>query len=168
MSKNNHIQRPTQRCDQAPNAGDTSLIALNLSAMDYAILMAARYFFTSFADPNGAAWVSVVLSSDDFFPGHHDSPRMVQAVLALVHEIRTSRRSTLRFSSPHCLDCVNIVTAAERHLTAIIQDMRAGRFSSATTHAMLLCEGHEIKGVLDAAERLLGTSGNSEFCAAKS
>ena len=168
MNNYNRIQTPTGRCDEKLTAGDTSLIALNLSATDYAILMTARYFFASFANPNGAAWVSIMLYSDDFFPNHYDSPRIVQSVLALVHEIRTSRRSMLRFSNPHCLDCANIVTAAERHLIAILQDVRAGKLSSATTHTMMLCEGHETKGVLDAVERLLVTSEKSEVCASKS
>ena len=116
--------------------------------------MAARYFFASFAKAKGAAWLSVVLCSQDFFPHHSDSPAIVQAVLEVVHTIRTSRKSMLRFSNPHCLDCANIVTAAERHLMTILRNVRSGNLSGATTHAMLLCEGHETAGVLKAAARL--------------
>lgn len=151
----NPIQFPTQRCDQKPVPGDTSLIALDLSATDYAVLMAARYFFAAFANPEAATWLSVMLGSDDFFPNHDDSPRVVQSVLAVVHEIRISRKSMLRFSNPHCLDCANIVTAAERHLISILSDMRRENLSSAATHAMLLCEGHETHGVMDAVQCLI-------------
>jgi hypothetical protein len=154
MNRHNRIHTPTQRCDQKPSAGDASLISLNLSVTNYSILMAARYFFASFANPSGAAWMSVVLCSDDFFPNHAYSSGIAQSVLAVVHEIRTSRQSTLRFSNPHCLDCANIVTAAERHLVAILRDVRSRNMSGAMIHAMLLCEGNDTKGVLDAAARL--------------
>ena len=164
MSKHNLIPTSTQRCNQKPAPTDTTLIALNLDATDYATLMSARYFFASFADPKGAAWLSVVLCSQDFYPNHCDSSAIVQAVLELVHKIRTSRTSMLRFSNPHCLDCANIVTAAERHLMAILHGARSGNLSEATTHAMLLCEGHETAGVLAAATRLTDLLEKNRTC----
>jgi len=164
MSKHNPIPNPTQRCNQRPAPTDTALIALNLNATDYATLMVARYFFASFADPKGAAWLSVVLCSQDFFPHHSNSPAIVQAVLEVVHKIRTSRTSMLRFSNPNCLDCANIVTAAERHLMTILQNVRSGNLSGATAHAMLLCEGHETAGVLAAAARLTALLENNRTC----
>jgi hypothetical protein len=164
MNKYNPIPIPTRRCDQKPAPTDTTLIELNLDATDYATLMSARYFFASFANPEGAAWLSVILCSQDFYPNHFDSPAIVQAVLEVVHKIRTSRTSMLRFSNPHCLDCANIVTAAERHLMAILRDVRSSNLSGATTHAMLLCEGHETAGVLSAAGRLTDILENKQTC----
>jgi hypothetical protein len=164
MSKYRPLPNPTQRCNQKPAPTDTTLITLNLDATDYATLMTARYFFASFANPNGAAWLSVVLCSQDFFPDHSDSPAIVQAVLEVVHKIRTSRTSMLRFSNPHCLDCANIVTAAERHLITILRNIRSGNSSGAATHAMLLCEGHETAGVLAAAARLTQVLKGNQAC----
>lgn len=155
MTKHNPIQTPFQRCDQRASAGDVSLVGLNLSATDYAILMVSRYFFASFANPKGGAWTTVILHSQDFFPAHTNSPEIVQAVLELVYKIRTSRRSVLRFSSPLCLDCANIVTAAERHIMSILQAVRGNQHSTAMTHAIMLSEGHETVGILRAAKRLV-------------
>ena len=154
MTKSNRIQPPIQRCDQKARPGDRPLTALHLCATDYSVLMTARYFFSSFANPKEAAWMSVILSSEDFFPNHCNSPAIVQSVLRVVHAIRTSRKSTLRFSNPHCLDCNNIATAAECHFIAILAHVRSGNFSNATTHAMLLCEGNDMTGVLGAVTRL--------------
>ena len=154
MTKPNRIQPPTRRCDQKVSPGDRLLTALDLCATDYCVLMTARYFFVSFTNPKEAAWMSVILSSEDFFPNHCNSPAIVQSVLRVVHAIRTSRRPMLRFSNPHCLNCNNIVTAAECHFIAILSHVRSGNFSTATTHAMLLCEGNDMKGVLGAVTRL--------------
>lgn len=145
---------PTHQCDEEGVPGDKPLDALDLSATDYGVLMAARYFFSSFVDPSKAAWLSVMLGSDDFFPEHRDSLRVVQSVLAVVHEIRSSRSSALRFSNPHCLDCAHIVTGEERHMMAMMRDIRSGTHSGAVTHAMLLCEGNAVDGLLYAGEVL--------------
>ena len=154
--KTSSIYAPMGRCDQKPSPTDTSLIALNLASTEYAVLMTARYFFASYANPKGAAWMSVFLGCDDFFPGHKNALEIAQSVLQLVHEIRQSRTSTLRFSNPHCLDCANIVTSSERHLIMILRDLDERRTSSATTHALLLCEGNEIQGTINAARQLAG------------
>ena len=163
LTKSNRIQPPIRRCDQKARPGDRLLTALDLCATDYSVLMTARYFFSSFANPNEASWMSVILSSEDFFPNHCNSPAIVQSVLRVVHAIRTSRKSMLRFSNPHCLDCNNIVTAAECHFIAILAHVRSGNFSSATTHAMLLCEGNDMTGVLGAVTRLTELTADTRY-----
>lgn len=40
---------PMRRCSQRSQLGDSCLTGLNLPLDDYAILMAARFFFASFA-----------------------------------------------------------------------------------------------------------------------
>jgi len=154
--RNNHpMQIPQGRCGQKMQQIDTTLTALNLSAEDYGVLMAARYYFASFAQPEKMSWMTVILACDDFFPQYCDAPRMAQTVLAMVHEIRISRKSTLRFSNPHCLDCANVVTAEERHLVLMLAALRAGDTSPARTHALLLCEGNETDDLLRAAQVLI-------------
>ena len=102
--KRNALNIATGRCHQAAQEGDVSLTSLQLEATEYAILSAARFFFSSFANPETPSWMTVVIASEDFFPVK-DSPRIVQAILVVVHEVRLARKSTLRFSNPHCVDC---------------------------------------------------------------
>ena len=143
-----------ERCNQSMMPGGTPIGELDLSPVEFSILCAARFFFASFAEPNSQSWLSVVLSSEDFFP-KGDSPLIVKNVLTMVHELRTSRKSVLRFSSPRCIDCSAILTAEERHIIMMLKELQRGSHSSASTHAMLLCEGNETGGLLKASETLL-------------
>lgn len=160
--KSHPLNVPLRLCSQKNQPGDTCLSALDLSSTDYAILMAARYFFASFARPDDHSWMTVILSCQDFFPAQRDSLLVAQSVLALVHEIRISRKSTLRFSNPHCLDCANVITAEERHLMSMINAHREGRVSSAATHAILLCEGNGINRVLNSVAQVISLHRDAE------
>jgi hypothetical protein len=106
--------------------------------------------------------VTVILSCQDFFPAKRDSLRVAQSVLAMVLDIRISRKSTLRFSNSRCLDCANVITAEERHLISTIDAHREGRMSSAATHALLLCEGNGLNGLLKSVDQLISRHRGSE------
>lgn len=153
--KTEQIHENLRRCGDTGGPNDMLLSELMLPSTDYAALMAARYFFSSLAKPSDAAWLNVFLCSHKFFPNQNNSAQVAQSVLAVVQEIRTSRRSTLRFSNPNCLDCSNFVTDEERHLVLMLRDTRFGSFSSARTHAMLLCEGNNIDALLQAVGQLV-------------
>ena len=152
--KNNALNIATGRCHQAAQEGDVSLTSLQLEATEYAILSAARFFFSSFANPETPSWMTVVIASEDFFPVK-DSPRIVQAILVVVHEVRLARKSTLRFSNPHCVDCQNNVTAEERHFISMFRKMRANGPEAAVIHAMLLCEGNQTSSLLESVNKLI-------------
>ena len=152
--KNNALNIATGRCHQAAQEGDVSLTSLQLEATEYAILSAARFFFSSFANPETPSWMTVVIASEDFFPVK-DSPRIVQAILVVVHEVRLARKSTLRFSNPHCVDCQNNVTAEERHFISMLRKMSANRPEAAVIHAMLLCEGNQTSSLLESVNKLI-------------
>lgn len=152
--KNNALNIATGRCHQAAQEGDVSLTSLQLEATEYAILSAARFFFSSFANPETPSWMTVVIASEDFFPVK-DSPQIVQAILVVVHEVRLARKSTLRFSNPHCVDCQNNVTAEERHFISMFRKMRANGPEAAVIHAMLLCEGNQTSSLLESVNKLI-------------
>ena len=152
--KRNALNIATGRCHQAAQEGDVSLTSLQLEATEYAILSAARFFFSSFANPETPSWMTVVIASEDFFPVK-DSPRIVQAILVVVHEVRLARKSTLRFSNPHCVDCQNNVTAEECHFILMFRKMSANRPEAAVIHAMLLCEGNQTSRLLDSVNKLI-------------
>ena len=152
--KNNALNIATGRCHQAAQEGNVSLTSLQLEATEYAILSAARFFFSSFANPETPSWMTVVIASEDFFPVK-DSPRIVQAILVVVHEVRLARKSTLRFSNPHCVDCQNNVTAEERHFISMFRKMRANGPEAVVIHAMLLCEGNQTSILLESVNKLI-------------
>ena len=152
--KNNALNIVKGSCHQAVQEGDVSLTSLQLEATEYSTLSAARFFFSSFANPETPSWMTVVIASEDFFPVK-DSARIVQAILVVIHQVRLSRKSTLRFSNPHCVDCQNNVTAEERHFISMFRKMSANRPEAAVTHAMLLCEGNQTSSLLDSVNKLI-------------
>lgn len=137
-------------CHARHAAGDVPLTSLNTDAVDFGFLSAARYFFISFSECDASAWVMTMLSSESFFPGP-DSAEKMRRSLAVVHEMRTSRRSMFRFSNPRCQGCSAIVTQDERYLLQLIQNARAGHGSQVASSAMLLCEGNSTERVIAAA-----------------
>ncbi|MEO0391223.1 MAG: hypothetical protein AAF218_09830 [Pseudomonadota bacterium] len=133
-----------------PQPGQCSLASLNLDAFDYGFLSAARYFCTAFSGDH-SAWVTAVLNASAFFPCA-DSAETMRAALAVVQEMRTTRRSCFHFTNPRCAACAGRVTADERHLVQMVQHTRRGQTSRAASSAMLLCEGHDTAAVLAAAK----------------
>ncbi|MEL6958074.1 MAG: hypothetical protein AAGL89_03860 [Pseudomonadota bacterium] len=150
----------SRKCDNRMALGDQSLAALNVDPVEFGFLSAARYFCLSFSEPHGGAWVTAMLSAECFFPGAGSAEKMRRA-LAVVQEMRTSRRSTFRFSNPRCEICSGIVTEDERHLLQLIQHARARNGSLVASSAMLLCEGRNTDHLRVAAQEfaeLVGTS----------
>ena len=131
----------SRNCENRTALGDQPLAALHVDPVEFGFLTAARYFCLSFSEPQGGAWVTAMLGAECFFPGEGSAEKLRRA-LAVVHEMRTSRRSTFRFSNPRCEICTAIVTEDERHLLQLIQHARARRGSLVASSAMLLCEGH--------------------------
>lgn len=131
--------------------GDVALSDFDLDCDGFGFLTAARYFCVSFAQPETCAWVHAVLSPTSFFSDGNAALKLRRS-LAVVQEMRCARRSVFRFSNPRCLACSAIVTQDERHLLQLVQYSRAGRKSHAASSAMLLCEGHDTRDVLRAAE----------------
>lgn len=137
-------------CHACRSKGETPISALNVDAIDYAFLTAARYFFVSFSDANSNAWLSAILGSESFFPDASHAETM-RCVLAVVHEMRTARKSMFHFSNPRCAGCSAIVTDDERHLLQMVQHARKGQNSRMVSSAMLLCEGNDAERVIAAA-----------------
>lgn len=137
-------------CHSRLESGDVPLLSLDTDAVDFGFLTAARYFFLSFSDSDAGAWVLAMLSSDSFFPGE-DSAEKMRRSLAVVHEMRSSRRSMFRFSNPRCEGCAAIVTQDERYLLQMVQNARAGHSSRVASCAMLVCEGNATDRVIKAA-----------------
>jgi len=139
-------------CTRRMQPSDTPLSALDMDVLDFGFLTAARYFCDSLANPHGQAWIFAVLAPECFFPGANSAEKMRRA-LAVVQEMRTSRRSTFQFSNPRCEGCASIVTQDERHLLQLVQHARNGQRSRVASSALLLCEGHAKADVILAAHQ---------------
>ena len=141
-------------CNRVAQDDEISLDYLNLKPIEHSILTAARFYFSSFARPEESSWMNVVMFSERFFPGENSS-KIAQALLIVVHEIRISRRSTLRFQDPVCIKCKNRATTEERHFVLMIKEVWSKRSATALTHAMLLCEGNKTSDLLRAINKLV-------------
>lgn len=153
MGQNRTLQVVTMadpRCHACRSQGETPLSALNADAIDFAFLTAARYFFVTFSEANSNAWLSAVLGSESFFPDACHAETMRRA-LAVVHEMRTTRKSVFHFSNPRCPNCSSVATDDERHLLQMVQFARKGQTSGVSSSAMLLCEGNPAERVIAAA-----------------
>ncbi len=140
-------------CHGPRGPGDSSLEELDLDATEYGFLTAARFFFVSFAEPNSSVWLSTIISSNCFFYGPNHAEAMRRAV-KMVHEMRISRRSMLRFSNPRCQGCSRVITEPERHMMQLLKHARRGQNSRMASSAMLLCEGNPIEGLMQATREL--------------
>ena len=141
-------------CNIVAQDNEISLDYLNLKPIEHSILTAARFYFSSFARPEESAWMNVVMFSERFF-ARENSSKIAQALLIVVHEIRISRRSTLRFQDPVCIKCKNRATTEERHFVLMIKEVWSKRSATALTHAMLLCEGNKTSDLLRAINKLV-------------
>lgn len=150
--RNNMLNNPS--CNRVVQDSEILLDYLNLKPIEHSILTAARFYFSSFARPEESAWMNVVMFSERFFPGENSS-KIAQALLIVVHEIRISRRSTLRFQDPVCINCKNKATTEERHFVLMIKEVWLKRRATALTHAMLLCEGNNTSELLRAITKLV-------------
>jgi hypothetical protein len=125
---------------------------------DYGVLVTARFFFLSFANPDAHGWMTALLGADDLFgrlSGKSElGAEIVRRTLAVVQDMRLSRRAVLRFSNPRCASCAQILTHDERHLIQMVQALRRGDRSVAASSAMLLCEGNPIDDLLSSARWL--------------
>ena len=154
----------TRSCSKLPTPRDIPIKDLDTDQIDQAFLSASRFFFLSFAESDSSAWLTAILGSQCFFHGP-GSAEIMRRALAVVHEMRTSRRSMFRFSNPRCAGCSSIVTQDERYLLQMIQAARRGESSKTASMAMLLCEGNPTDAVIGAAMgfcALVGTGGMLE------
>ena len=139
----------SENCHSHRSPGDVPLASLRTDEIDFGFLSATRFFFLSFSQNDQAAWMTAILNAHSFYP-KPDSSEVMRKTLAVVQEMRMSRRSCFHFSNPRCKGCSAIVTQDERYLLQMFQHARTGRNSAMASCAMLLCEGNSTDRVIDA------------------
>ena len=141
----------THSCNMRLRSGDVPIGELDLDPIDFGFLTAVRFFCLAFAEPEQQAWTTAFLASGSFFPDPGSADAM-RRTLAVIHEVRTARKSVFRFSNPRCAGCSGVATHDERHLVQLIQASRKMKAASALPSAMFLCEGNDSTRLKASAE----------------
>lgn len=144
----------TRQCNRTANESD--VVTLGYTGDERGVLTLARFYFQSFTNPEGQAWLNAVGHALQQF-GHQDGPNIAVAVLAAVQTMRRSRMSVFQFNCPECASCSLHVTAAERGFMSIIRAAAANNAEAAEGHAMILCECNDTVPLVRSAFTLAHT-----------
>ncbi len=135
----------------------TPLIELGYAPRELSVLVIARHYFRTFAEPQGQHWMTALTAACDIF-GTAEGPRAAAAVLVAIQAMRQARRSVFRFNAPDCPCCAAHVSDHERLLLGALQAVArgergtpqavllvecnpAGPFEAALSHAAEVCGG---------------------------
>lgn len=150
-------------CGGRPARKERYVAEMGYGVDERAILAIARHYFLTFADPASQAWMRAQMLARCTFEGDHGH-KVSDAVLSFVRELRMARNSSFRFSNPDCPGCANILCECERQIMGVIIAVRRNQPSSAHGHALLLCEGNNIDGLLEAADDVASALADANQC----
>lgn len=125
----------------SPDRG-TPIEALSFTPTERAILNTARFYFATFAIPDGHDWLAALSTSLRFF-GDDSGPHAALAILGAVQAMRRARRSAFRFNAADCPCCFNYISDHEKLFMNSLTAIAGGRPDAASGFAMLLCEGNK-------------------------
>lgn len=133
--------------------GSVALVTLNLSYEMIGVLDVMRALFSGWS---GHANRQVPPASDvaEVWFGRGTGLDVARLVISLVSAMRSARRSVFRFSNPLCPVCRELVTPHELSLLGVIIHASAGRKADSRADAMVVCEGFDERGVVEAAQSL--------------
>ena len=140
-------------CGRTPSDKDCYLTDLSLAWDEEITLTLARFFFSSFAQPNSMGWISALAEAEARF-GHTHGPQIAARLLAALQSIRRARKSVFMFNSPCCPGCASVATEHERRLVTAIHAIRSGDIGKAHLEILMLCEGSQVETVLIALSAL--------------
>lgn len=148
------IPRFSRPARHDPQPGTAPLEDCGYSAEQVAVLEIMRFFFVAYSDPGRHAWETAFSHARKAF-GETRGPVMAAKVLEMVQAMRYSRKSVFRFSNPYCECCRLRISNSERHMLDAVCALRRGDTVGARANALVLCEGFETDGFLDAARNLV-------------
>lgn len=133
--------------------GKTSVLDAGLTIEETRILTTLRLFCTTYANPRHQTWeLAFETSQRDFGPIH--GPQIGMAVMNVMRALRSTRRTTFRFTNPACDCCSNTLSDHELHMMTLLQAERRGDGIARQTHAVILCEGEDPHMFLACMEEL--------------
>ncbi|WP_424969292.1 hypothetical protein [Dinoroseobacter sp. S76] len=152
-------------CNRAQETQATRLDDTDFCEQELIILQTARYFFDSFAHPQGQSWILGFDCPGNLY-GEVEGPRIAALILDSVQAMRMARHSCFRFNNPHCVGCSQILSEHERLFMRSFTALREGRRPVAFSYAMLLCEMNPVDSFLAAQLRLLNATAERELATA--
>jgi hypothetical protein len=138
-----------------PPANGMRVANTNLDAFEVGLLAVLRNFCTSFSAPQSQAWMNAYGIATERW-GISIGPKAAQSLLTVAEAMRRSRPTVFVFSSPTCLICREHITPNERQFMQVIHAARRGNIGVAQTAAMMLCEGGDTLGFVQAAIAMAG------------
>lgn len=145
--------KKTSGCAARPTSRERYVRDMGYCAQEQVILAIARHYLLTFAEPHRQSWMRANALASAMFK-EDLGPRISNAVLDVVQELRAARGSVFRFSNPDCPGCSAILSEAERQLMGIITAQHRGMESTAHAHALMVCEGNDTSGLIAASSRL--------------
>lgn len=148
-------------CNRARETQAARLDDTNFGERERIILQTARYFFDSFANPQGQSWILGFDCPGKLY-GEVEGPRIAALILDSVQAMRMARQSCFWFNTPHCVGCSQILSEHERLFMRSFTALQEGRRPVAVSYAMLLCEMNPVETFLAAQQRLLNATAEQE------
>lgn len=143
-----------------------ALAMAQLDGFEHQVLRIARHFFEGFARPESHAWMQAFLEAERSFPVPFGAS-IAHAISIAINELRVSRQRLFQFEHPGSMAAAVTLTDNERYFMLVLHHIRRGDRAAARAHALFLCEGNEVTGVLSALERLAMITGDvtePHFC----
>lgn len=151
-------------CGRLPSANNAPLDNTSLDDIEKAVLEISRYYWRSFAAPATQSWLCALQIAAERF-GPNSGGEIGLGVLAAVQAMRMSRSSCFHFNNPVCAGCASILSDDERRFINVFRAVRGGFFGSATTHAMILCEGNDTSALIERMTILVQMACGGEMAA---
>ncbi|MEM1078146.1 MAG: hypothetical protein AAGI09_06415 [Pseudomonadota bacterium] len=156
---------PDACCNRAQETQANRLDDTDFGERELIILQTARYFFDSFAHPQGQSWI-LGFDCPSLHYGEAEGARIAALVLDSVQTMRMARQSCFRFNNPHCVGCSQILSEHERLFMRSFIALRDDRRPVAFSYAMLLCEMNPVDSFLAAQLRLVNATADRELVSA--
>lgn len=123
-------------------------------AFEKQFLSTARFFFQSYTEPDGHAWMDAFWRAEREFAVPYGAT-IAQAIVIVINELRSSRARGFAYQNPYCTNCSAFMTNEERYLVLSLRAIRKGNRTAASTNALLLCESEDTSRFLAALQRLV-------------
>jgi len=151
---------------QSPRAFEGGLGNAGSGAVEQNLLLVARHYFMSYANPGTLYWeVATDVCRDRF--GQVAGPQIAVALLNVLRAMRGSRKTIFKFTNPFCKVCSTKTSDCERLLVCAIAHTRNGNKSAAAMDALMLCEGNDTGETMGAIEELCALIDDGQTCRSK-
>ncbi len=145
LGNNSHAQNDIKTFDKFENS----------------ILLIARFFFQANDEPTSRAWKNAFLAAEKVFPPPFGAS-IAHAVSLSIDHICASRIRPFEYYKVSADDKNSLITDEERYFLHTLKFIREKRNSFARTNALMVCEGPNIEGFMQAIKGIVIIIGEFE------